>query len=124
MSTGRGFPGTIIDSAHRAKIIGVRSGDEHRFTGVWVVVVQNRVFVRSWSDKPTGWYRAFLAESDGTMHLDRDVPVQARRVRGERLLDAIDAAYAEKYHTPASRKWVAGFAEPARRATTLELVSR
>jgi hypothetical protein len=43
-------------------------------------------------------------------------------VRGERLLDAIDAAYGKKYNTPASQKWVRGFAEPERRATTVEFV--
>ena len=36
----------------------------------------------------------------------------------------IDAAYAEKYPTPGSRKWVRGFRTPRRRATTLELVPR
>jgi hypothetical protein len=108
------------------KIIGVRSGTEHRFTGVWVVVVRGRVFVRSWSDKPTGWFRAFLEEPRGTIRIatGREIRIRAKIVRGERLLDAIDAAYGHKYHTPASRKWVRGFARPTRRATTLEFVPR
>ena len=55
----RRFPQTTVEAIDRAKILGVRSGDEHRFTGVWVVVVDGRVFVRSWYDKPNGWYRAF-----------------------------------------------------------------
>jgi hypothetical protein len=33
-------------------------------------------------------------------------------------------AYAQKYTTPASRKWVEGFAETARALTTLEFVPR
>jgi hypothetical protein len=33
-----------------------------RYTGVWVVVVEGRAFVRSWNDKSTGWYRAFQAQ--------------------------------------------------------------
>lgn len=44
-------------------------------------------------------------------------------VKGARLLDAVDAAYAVKYHTSASRKWVRGFARPRRRATTVELLA-
>ena len=37
---------------------------------------------------------------------------------------AVTAAYAEKYPTKGSRKWVEGFAEPERMATTLEFVPR
>jgi hypothetical protein len=39
----------------------------HRFIGIWFVVVEERVFVRSWSVKPDGWYRAFLSESRGVI---------------------------------------------------------
>ncbi len=48
--------------------------------------------------------------------------VRAKKVRGERLLDAVDAAYAEKYDTPASLKCVRGFRHARRRATTTEFV--
>jgi len=122
----RGFSKPVLASLAAAKILGVRAGTEHRFTGVWVVVVDGRVFVRSWNDKPTGWYRAFLAEPAGAIQAPggREIPVRARRVRGERLLDSIDAAYAGKYHTPASLKWVRGFRTERRRATTLEFIPR
>jgi len=87
-----------------------------------VVAVGNRVLVRSWNDKPGGWYRAFLAEKTGHVRVGaREVRVQAARVRGKRLLDAMDAAYAAKYETPANLKYVKGFATRRRRATTLEL---
>jgi hypothetical protein len=56
MNTNSRFSNTAIQTFRKAKILGVRSGNEHRFTGVWVVVVENRVFVHPWNDKPTGWY--------------------------------------------------------------------
>jgi hypothetical protein len=126
MSTGRAFSKLVIAALERAKIVGVRSGTDHRFTGVWVVVVNGRVFARSWSDKPTGWYRAFVEEPHGEIQLTggRQIRVRARKVRGERLLDAIHEAYASKYDTPASQKWVRGFERPARRATTVEFLPR
>ena len=126
VTTARRFSKPVITALERAKILGVRSGREHRFTGVWVVVVTGRVFVRSWTDKPTGWYRAFVAEPLGTIQApgEREIPVRAKRVRGDRLLDAIDEAYGEKYDTPASKKWVRGFRQPRRRATTIEFVPR
>jgi hypothetical protein len=121
-----GFSKPVLDSLDAAKILGVRAGTEHKFTGVWVVVVDARVFVRSWNDKPTGWYRAFVEEPVGTIQTPGgpEIPVRAKKVRGERLLDSIDAAYAEKYHTPASLKWVRGFKADRRRATTLEFTPR
>jgi len=61
------FAAEVVEALRKAKILGVRSGTAHRFTGVWVVVVDDRVFVRSWNDKPTGWFQAssFCACSSG-----------------------------------------------------------
>ena len=87
------------------------------------VVVERRVFVRSWNDRPTGWYRAFRAEPLGAISVGgTELAVRARAVRSERLRDAVTQAYAGKYHTKASEKWVRGFAEPERAGNTLELV--
>jgi hypothetical protein len=126
MTTARRFSTPALAALNAAKILGVRSGSEHRFTGVWVVVVKGRVFARSWSDKPSGWYRAFLDEPLGALQVPngREHRVRAKKVRGDGLLDAIDEAYGEKYNTAASRKWVHGFAQQRRRKTTLEFVPR
>lgn len=119
------FAETVVEALRAAKILGVRAGAEHRYTGVWVVVVEGRVFVRSWNDKPTGWFRAFRKEPAGTIQAgELEIPVRARPVRSARLRDAITAAFGEKYNTKASKKWVEGFAEPARVLATLEFVPR
>lgn len=124
MKTSTRFSRPILSALREARILGVRAGDAgHRFTGVWVVVVDDRVFVRSWNDKPSGWHRAFLAQPAGAIHvLGRDIRVRAKRARGERLMEAIERAYAEKYQSAASQKWVRGFRLPKRRATTTEFV--
>src|SRR5262245_20605495 len=123
MTAVRRFSGPELEELAKAKILGVRAGTEHRHTGVWVVVVQGRVFIRSWNDKPTGWYRAFQAQPLGSLQLaGREIAVRARRLRSQRLRDAVTRAYAGKYDTKASEQWVRGFAEPSRAATTLELL--
>ena len=123
MSNDAALAATVVEAARKAKIIGVRAGTEHRYTGVWVVVVDGRVFVRSWNDKPTGWFRAFRNHPSGTIQVGAlEIPVRAKPVRGARIRDAVTAAYGEKYNTKASQKWVEGFAEPARALTTLEFV--
>lgn len=123
MSSEARFSRSLTEAVAAAKILGVRAGSEHRCTGVWVVVVGGRVFVRSWNDKPNGWYRAFLDARRGRMQVgSREVAVVAKPVRSRRTQEAVSRAYAEKYDTKASQKWVLGFAEPGREANTLELV--
>ena len=123
MSKKATFTDAIVAALSNAKILGVRAGTEHRYTGVWVVVVDDRVFVRSWNDKSTGWFRAFRKQPSGTIQVgELEIPVRGKLVRGARIRDAVTVAFGEKYNTKGSRKWVEGFAEPDRAINTLEFV--
>ena len=125
MSKNATFEDAIVEALSNAKILGVRAGDEHRYTGVWVVVVEGRVFARSWNDKPTGWFRAFRKEPSGMIQAgELEIPVRGKLVRSARIRDAVTAAFGEKYPTKGSRKWVEGFAESERVINTLEFVPR
>ena len=117
------FARAALGTIDGTKYFYIRAGAEHRYIGIWVVVVNDRVFVRPWNDRKTGWYRALLADPRGSVKIgEREVPVRARRARGETLNDAVDRAYAEKYTTKPNQKYVRGFATAKRRATTLELL--
>ncbi len=119
------FADNVLDALRNSKILGVRAGTEHRFTGVWPVLIEERLFVRSWNDKPTGWFRAFRVEPRGTIQVGKlEVPVLARFTRSTRLRKAVTAAYGEKFNTKTSQKWVEGFGEPARELVTLEFIPR
>jgi hypothetical protein len=121
-----GFPPGVLSLLLDCRTLGIRAGMEpHKHTGIWFVVVAGRLFVRPWYDKPAGWHRAFLQDPRGTISVSgQEIPVRARQSRSERLFDAVDAAYAEKYKTKASLKWVRGFRLPRRRKTTTELLPR
>jgi hypothetical protein len=117
------FDKAIVEVARKAKIAGVRAGDEHRYTGVWIVVVENRLFVRSWNDKPTGWFQAFRKQPIGRLQLDPlELSVRGKLVRSSRICDAVTKAFGEKYNTKGSQQWVKGFAEAERAVNTLEFV--
>ena len=89
------------------------------------MVVRGRVFARSWTRKPGGWYRTFLEDPHGTIQVgERQVRIRAVRARSESLRAAIERAYAEKYPTPGSRQYVRGFKTPGRRETSIEFVPR
>ena len=124
MKPKRRFPKDVVAAIRDGKILGIRAGTKpHRIIGIWAVVVENRVFVRSWSLKQRSWYRAFLEEPVGVIEVDgREIPVRAVFTRSERLKTAVDRAYREKYNTPGSLHYVRGFARKKRRDTTTELV--
>lgn len=123
MKSQRRFPADTLARLAKAKILGVRAGTEHKYTGVWVVVVEGRVFVRSWSDKATGWYQAFREQPQGSIEAEgKSIPVRAVQTRSKRLQALVNDAYGVKYNTKASQKWVSGFAEPERMRNTLEFV--
>jgi len=126
MGTRRGFGAAIRVAIRDGQILGIRAGTKpHRVIGIWAVVVQGRVFVRSWSRKPRSWYRTFLEEPRGVIQVSgREIPVRAVHTRSERLKDAIDRAYLEKYHTPGALKFARDLGRAKSRATTTELVPR
>jgi hypothetical protein len=124
MKTKQRFPADILAMIRNDKIIGLRAGTQpHRIIGIWAVVVEGRVFIRSWSLKPRSWHRTFLAEPRGVIQVkDTEIAVRAVRTRSDRLKDAIDRAYLEKYHTPGSIKFARDLGSEKSRATTTELV--
>jgi hypothetical protein len=124
MKAKRRFTDDILAAICGGKILGIRAGTQpHRFIGIWAVVVEGRVFVRSWSLKPRSWYRTFLEDPSGTINVEgREISVRAVRTRSERLKSAVDQAYLEKYNTPGSIKYARDMGRAKSRATTTELV--
>lgn len=124
----KNFSKTILASIQKEKIIGIRAGSEesHRIIGVWVVVLENRVFVRSWSMKPRSWWRTFLEDPYGEIipaNRKRGIKVRAAQVKSETLKDAVSAAYREKYNTPGSIRYVEDMSQKPSRDTTTELIA-
>ena len=124
MKVKKKFGKEIVAAIGDGKILGIRAGTKpHRVIGIWAVVVEGRVFVRSYSLKPRSWYRTFLEEPRGVIEVNgRKIPVRAVFTRSERLKKLVDRAYREKYNTPGSLQFVVGFKQKKRRDTTTELV--
>ena len=121
------FSRTVVQAIDEASILGVQAGatSDHRFIGVWPVVVDGRVYARSWTMSEDGWNRAFLEDPRGVIQVgERQLRVRGVRARGERVRDKVEAAYAAKYQTKSSQKYVRGFKAARRRDTTIEFVPR
>ena len=124
MKRNKYFPEDVLAILLKSKNLAIRAGrGGHRFIGIWMVVVDDRVFVRSWSVKADGWYRTFLKDPRGAIKIqDREIGIRAVPVKSARLRDAIDRAYLEKYSTPGSLKYAKDLGSAKCRATTIELV--
>jgi hypothetical protein len=119
------FPNDILATMKKEKIMGIRAGTDssHRVIGVWMVVVERRVFIRSWSMKPRSWWRTFLEDPYGSLFIgDREISIRAIQTRSERLKDLVSQAYKEKYNTPGSIQYVKEMSRKKSRDTTTELV--
>jgi hypothetical protein len=119
------FPNDILATMKKEKIMGIRAGTDssHRVIGVWMVVVERRVFIRSWSMKPRSWWRTFLEDPYGSLFIgDREISIRAIQTRSERLKDLVSQAYKEKYNTLGSIQYVKEMSRKKSRDTTTELV--
>jgi hypothetical protein len=120
------FPKAVIDSIQKEKILGIRAGTNsaHRIIGIWAVVVQGRVFVRSYSMKPRSWWRTFLEDPHGTFVVgEKEILVRAIQTKSEKLKDLVSAAYKEKYNKPGDIQFVKDMSKKRSRDTTTELVA-
>jgi hypothetical protein len=118
------FTGKILAAIDKSKMIRIMAGSsEHKFIGIWAVVVQDRVFVRSWSLKRRSWYRTFLKDPKGAIQINyHEILVRAAQVKSEKLKDQIDQAYLEKYNTPGWIQYARDLGRKKSRDSTTELL--
>jgi hypothetical protein len=77
------------------------TGRTHRTT-IWVVVVDNNVYVRSVRGRSGRWYREITANPQGAIYLDgRSLSVRAIPVTDPATIARVSNAYLQKYgHSP------------------------
>ncbi|MBL8099641.1 MAG: DUF2255 family protein [Anaerolineales bacterium] len=124
MATKKTFPKATLEKIQKERMLGIRAGtnSEHKIIGIWVVTVNGRVFVRSWSKKPRSWWRTFLEDPHGTIYVagsKRGVKVRAIQVKDKKLKDLVTKAYKEKYNKPGDIQYVV---QKSPRDTTTELI--
>jgi hypothetical protein len=119
------FPDDILAAIRKDKILGIRAGRDatHRVIGIWAVVVEGRVFVRSWSRGPRSWWRVFVEDPYGSLFVgEQEILIRTVQTRSDRLKDLVSEAYQEKYNTPGSVQYVKDMSRKKSRDTTTELI--
>jgi hypothetical protein len=97
-----------------------RDGSLRRAVPIWVVRVDDDLFVRSWRGARGSWYRTARETHDAHISaggVERDVSLTEP---GSGVDDAVDAAYRSKYGRYST--YVEPMMAPQARATTLKLM--
>ena len=125
MKNKKRFTEELLAMLKKEKILGIRAGKDssHPVIGIWIVVVEKRVFVRSWSLKPRGWWRTFLEDPYGSVFIGgAEIHIRAVQTRSERLKNLVSQAYKETYNTPGSVRYVKDMSRKKSRDTTTEII--
>ena len=95
------FDQTTLSILHDAAEVGIRtSASPERAIVIWVVVVGEFVFARSFRGPHAKWYTTAIANGRATLELDdRRWPVGITPVADPAVIDKVSQAYLEKYAT-------------------------
>lgn len=105
---------------HAEREVRIRAGDgSRRGTVIWVVVVQERVYARSFQGERGKWYQAAVRDGHAALQASgRDIPVAVHRVTSEPLIEAVSRAYLTKY---ADSEYAQAMVRPEVLGTTVRL---
>jgi hypothetical protein len=120
------FSKTFLKCINDTQITSIRVGiDREKFTGIWMVVVKDRIFGRSYYGAERSWYTALLNGENGDIKCGKEIiPVKGLKPADIKTINkAINKAYEKKYLVKAyNKKWVDGLAESERVARTMEFI--
>ncbi len=118
------FHPDILTAIEARSLIGIKAGQERPdFLDIWMVVVDGRLFARSWGLKARSWYNTFLEDPQGAIRVgDAVYAVSAHPIAADDTIqDAINAAYLRKYDHGDNSFYAQGIIQPQHVAQTMEL---
>ena len=120
------FSKAFLKCINETQNTSVRTGkDREKFTGIWMVVVKDRIFGRSYYGAERSWYTALLSGDTGDIRCGKEIiPIKGSKPADmTSITEAINKAYEKKYLVKHyNKKWVNGLAEPERVARTMEFI--
>jgi len=115
----------ILDKIKTNSLTGIRAGNTRdSFLDIWMVVVDNRIFARSWGLSERSWYSQFLTDPSGAIRCGEHIVPILARVPDDvlQLTDRINQAYLEKYNKGDNAVYAQGIIRPEHIAKTMEFV--
>jgi hypothetical protein len=120
------FSKAFLQCIRETQINSVRAGkDRTKFTVIWMVEVDERIFARSYNLSDRSWYTSFLKGDNGDIKCGKEIiPVKGVKPADvDTITEAINKAYEKKYLVKNyNKKWVDGLCEPERVERTMEFI--
>lgn len=114
-----------LDYICNHNLIGIKAGTERPdFLDVWMVVVEGRIFARSWGFAERSWFNQFLQNPGGQIKCGEQVfAIKAFIPEDlEELTEKINLAYLTKYNQGQNIKYAQGIVEKEHAEKTMEFV--
>lgn len=106
-------------------LIGIKAGfDRPNFLNIWMVVVDNRIFARSWGFAEKSWYNSFLQNPSGQIKCgDNIFPIKAFvPVDNDLIAEKINQAYLAKYNSGHNIEYAKGIVRKEHINKTMEFI--
>jgi hypothetical protein len=116
---------SAIEFIKANNMIGLKAGRERSdFLYLWMVVVQDRIFARSWGFAEKSWYNTFINEPSGEIKCGEMVFNIAAQIPKDfkALTPLINNAYLEKYNFGVNAEYAQGIIEQKHIDKTMEFV--
>lgn len=107
----------LADSRELEIAVARADGGVGRGTPIWVVVVGDEVFVRTWHRRRTGWYGRAVESARASIRVSETAVDVVVAVTGDADAHAVDEAYRAKYGAAGAQSMVT----PEAAASTLRL---
>ncbi|HQV01195.1 MAG: DUF2255 family protein [Bacteroidia bacterium] len=106
-------------------LIGIKAGnDRTAFLEIWMVVVDNRMFARSWGMAEKSWYNSFLQDPLGQIKCGETIYSIKANIPADNyiLKDKINEAYLNKYNSAHNAKYAKGITQEPHISKTMEFI--
>jgi len=106
-------------------IIGIKAGNQRPdFLEIWMVVVRDRIFARSWGLAERSWYHSFVKDPMGQIQCGDTIYTIKAIIPSDinELTDEINQAYLTKYNTGQNIRYSKGIIRQKHIDHTMELI--
>ena len=106
-------------------LIGLKAGEYRTtFLEIWMVIVNDRIFARSWGFAEKSWYNTFLSDNKGqikcgetTFNIKAVIPADLNEIS-----EQINIAYLQKYNNGNNSEYAHGIIKKEHIEKTMEFI--
>ena len=115
----------LIKYLNENTLVEIKSGIEReKFTEIWMVHVEDRIFSRSWNKSDKSWFTEFKNQGVGQIKCGENI-VRVKGIQVDKndvINDKINDTYLKKYMQPENIKYAVGITQSEYSGYTMEFI--